>query len=168
MTETTAVQPSEAQTELEVGHVIDEFQSDELSDADSYSGARVTKHDWRLLQVKTRLFTSAESVTQYWHWKEKEQRFEHHVLKDTNPVKWGILRDDINFHVQLNEIAKVRWNDVALRVHLVMKDRDPTIATQDRMPRGDVMAVFKRSTTVRRFKDFCLERSLITEEEKDP
>ncbi|KAK8913430.1 hypothetical protein VCV18_011436 [Metarhizium anisopliae] len=157
----------EAQTGPGVGHVHNESQSEELSDADSYSGAKVTKHDWRLLQVKTRLFTSAESVTQYWHWKEKEQRFEHHVLKDTNPVKWGLLRDGINFHVQLNEIAKVRWNDVALRVHLIMNEGDPA-ATQDGMPRGDVMAIFKRSTTVRRFKDFCLQRNIVTEEEKDP
>ncbi|OAQ58276.1 hypothetical protein VFPPC_15011 [Pochonia chlamydosporia 170] len=167
-TRTTPAPFLEAQTGLGVEHVHNEFQSEELSDADSYSGAKVSNRDWRLLQVKTRLFTSAESVTQYWHWKEKEKRFEHHVLRDTNPVKWGILRADIDFHVQLNEIAKVRWNDVALRVHLVMKDRGPTIATRDGMPRGDVMAVFKRSTTVRRFKDFCLERNIVTEEEKDP
>jgi hypothetical protein len=159
-----------AETGLTVEHDLhNDFQPELFSDIDSYSGANVTEHDWRLLQVKSQHFTSSDSVTQYWHWRERIQHFEHHVLVDTNPVKWGFLRDDINFHVSLKQIAKIRWNDTALRVHLVMKDEDPSIArTQGRLPRGDIGAVFKRKTTVRRFIRFCESKGITTEKEKDP
>ncbi|KAF4512246.1 hypothetical protein G6O67_001411 [Ophiocordyceps sinensis] len=134
----------------------------EYSETDSWSGAPLTKEDWRLYQVKTRLFTSSTAVTQYWNWQENEQLFEHQVLKDTNPVTWGVHREPIDFTVRLDDIVEVRWNVDALQVHLVMRKHGATKAKQDSLPRGDVMAAFKRERTIRRFLEFCRDRNLRT------
>lgn len=154
------------QTIPQVESVGDELHSDGFSEADSYTGASLTKDDWRILQVKTRFFTSAQSVTQYWSWVEEEEYFEHQVLKDTRPVQWGVLREPIDFNVQLKEIEEVRYNAKALRVHLVMTEDNLTISTQDGAPRGDVMVVFKSERTVRRFVSFCHKRNLTIAEQK--
>ncbi|OAQ58249.1 hypothetical protein VFPPC_12217 [Pochonia chlamydosporia 170] len=173
--ETSTISPTETQHEAQAIHHLpqitfedksarDEFYTEGLSDADSYTGEAVTRNDWRLLQVKTRFFTSADSVTQYWSWVEDKQYFEHQVLKDTNPVQWGLLRKPIDFDVRLEDIAEVKYSVKSLRVHLIMKDT--TVAsTEDEAPRGDVMAVFKRTRTVRRFLDFLRSRNFSTIEE---
>ncbi|KJZ70569.1 hypothetical protein HIM_10037 [Hirsutella minnesotensis 3608] len=132
----------------------------DYSDTDSFSGAPSAPEDWRLYQVKTRLFTSSAQVTQYWNWKEKDRLFEHQLLKDTDPVSWGVHRAPIDFAVELDDIVEVRWNVDALQVHLVMNTRGSAIAKQNGMPRGDVMAAFKRERTIRRFLAFCRDRKL--------
>ncbi|KAM4062645.1 hypothetical protein HRG_007474 [Hirsutella rhossiliensis] len=136
----------------------------DYSETDSWSGAPLARQDWRLYQVKTRLFTSSTEVTQYWNWKEKERLFEHQVLKDTDPVTWGVHRDPIDFTIRLDDIVEVRWNVDALQLHLVMSNHGAAKAKQDGMPRGDVMAAFKRERTIRRFLDFCRDRKLRTVE----
>ncbi|OAQ58981.1 hypothetical protein VFPPC_16910 [Pochonia chlamydosporia 170] len=173
--ETSTISPAETLHEAQAIHHLpqitfeeksarDEFYTEGLSDADSYTGEAVTKNDWRLLQVKTRFFTSSESVTQYWSWVEDKQYFEHQVLTDTNPVKWGLLRKPIDFDVRLKDIAEVKYSVKSLRVHLIMKDT--TVAsTEGGAPRGDVMAVFKRTRTVERFIRFLRSRNFSTVEE---
>ncbi|KJZ72090.1 hypothetical protein HIM_08545 [Hirsutella minnesotensis 3608] len=136
----------------------------DFSDTDSFSGAPLAFEDWRLYQVKTRLFTSSSQVTQYWTWKEKERLFEHQLLKDTDPVSWGVHREPIDFSVKLDDIVEVRWNVDALQVHLVMSAWASAVAKQDNKPRGDVMAAFKRERTIRRFLSFCRDRRLRTVE----
>ncbi|GAB0141371.1 hypothetical protein EsHS_00001968 [Epichloe bromicola] len=138
----------------------DEFYTDDVSDTDSWSGAPLQKLDWRVYQVKTRLFTSQTEVTQYWHWKEDKRVFEHQVLKDTKPVTWGLLRAPIDFDIPLDDIAQVDWNMDALQVHFVMSQFGSSRCTQDGKPRGDVMATFKRATTMRRFLSYCRQRRL--------
>lgn len=155
-----------AQTMPRAESVHDETQSDGFSDTDSYTGAPVTENDWRILQVRTRFFTSAESVTQYWSWVEEEKCFEHQVLKETRPVQWGVLRKPIDFDVRLKEISEVRYSAEALRVYLVMGKENATMSTQDKAPRGDVAVVFKNEKTVQRFVRFCHKRSLSVTKQK--
>lgn len=141
------------------GPLHDEFQTADFSDADSWSGAPISKTDFRLYQVKTRVYTSSPQVTQYWSWLEPEQCFEHQVLKEVDPVAWGLHKDPIDFHLNLDEIAEVVWNIESLRVHIIMRDGSVT-AKKDNEPRGDVMAAFKRERTMRRFLNFCRELSV--------
>lgn len=136
----------------------------DFSETDSWSGAPLASKDWRLYQVKTRLFTSSTEVTQYWTWKDKERLFEHQALKDTNPVTWGVHREPIDFSVRLDDIAEVRWNIDALQVYLVVGAWASVKAKQDGLPRGDVMAAFKLERTIRRFLRFCRDRRLRTVE----
>ncbi|PNY24171.1 Uncharacterized protein TCAP_05899 [Tolypocladium capitatum] len=147
---------------LGTAHV--ESQCADYSDTDSWSGAPLAKEDWRIYQVKTRLFTSSTQVTQYWNWKENGRLFEHQVLKDTNPITWGVHREPIDFNVQLDDIVEVRWNLDELQVHLVMSSWGTAVAKQDGMPRGDVLAAFKRVRSFCRFLGFCRERRLKTVE----
>ncbi|EXU94477.1 hypothetical protein X797_012453, partial [Metarhizium robertsii] len=142
-----------AQTMPRAESVHDETQSDGFSDTDSYTGAPVTENDWRILQIRTRFFTSAESVTQYWSWVEEEKCFEHQVLKETRPVQWGVLRKPIDFDVRLKEISEVRYSAESLRVYLVMGKENATMSTQDKAPRGDVAVVFKNE---KRYSDLCV------------
>ncbi|KAF5985953.1 hypothetical protein FBULB1_2685 [Fusarium bulbicola] len=123
--------------------VHDEFHFDAWSDTDSCSGGSITKYDWRLGVVKTRLYTSHINVTQYWTWVGQIQCFQHQILKDVKPAKWGLFRDDIDFHVNVAEIEEMEWSFEALRVHIIMK-KDAGELAADGRPRGDVMASFSR------------------------
>ena len=96
---------------------------------------------------------------------EDEQYFEHQVLKDTKPVQWGLLREPINFDVRLEDIVEVKYSVKSLRVHLSMKKGNPEASTEGGAPRGDVMAVFKRKRTVRRFLSFLHRRNFSMAEE---
>ncbi|KAF9763911.1 hypothetical protein IL306_002954, partial [Fusarium sp. DS 682] len=137
----------------------DEFHFEAWSDTDSCSGGSITKYDWRLAVVKTRLYTSHINVTQYWTWVGQIQCFQHQVLKDVKPAKWGLFRDEIDFHVHIAEIEEMEWNIEALRVHIIMK-KDVGELAPDGKPRGDVMASFPRARTMRRFLFFCRERGI--------
>ncbi|KAJ3455139.1 hypothetical protein MRS44_013739 [Fusarium solani] len=137
--------------------------SDGLSDGRSVShtgGGEITKYDWRLYQVKNRLFTSSTAVTQYWTWIEQAGCFQHQVLKNVSPASWGLFKDHIDFHVNLDEIEEVMWNIEALRIHIIMRKVNVTMDKSDGAPRGDVMASFKRDRTMRRFLFFCREKGL--------
>ncbi|KAK7420313.1 hypothetical protein QQZ08_010446 [Neonectria magnoliae] len=142
------------------GPVHDEFHVAGHSDADSWSGVPIGRRDYRLYQVKTRLYTSSTHVTQYWSWLEDEQTFEHQVLKGLNPVSWGVHKDPIDFHVNLDEIAQIVWNIEALRIHAIMRTENSVRAKTDGQLRGDIMAAFKRERTMRRFLRFCRDRNI--------
>ncbi|KAI8411187.1 hypothetical protein FOFC_07781 [Fusarium oxysporum] len=137
----------------------DEFHFEAWSDTDSCSGGSITKYDWRLAVVKTRLYTSHINVTQYWTWVGQIQCFQHQVLKDVKPAKWGLFRDEIDFHVHIAEIEEMEWSIEALRVHIITKKGVGELAP-DGMLRGDVMASFPRARTMRRFLFFCRERGM--------
>ncbi|KAI8649789.1 hypothetical protein NCS55_01441800 [Fusarium keratoplasticum] len=140
------------------GPVHDEFHIDVWSDTDSHSGGEITKYDWRLYQVKNRFYTSSTAVTQYWTWIEQAGCFQHQVLKNVSPASWGLFKDHIDFHVNLDEIEEVIWNIEALRIHIIMRKVNVTMDKSDGAPRGDVMASFKRDRTMRRFLFFCREK----------
>ncbi|KNB16564.1 hypothetical protein FOXG_14392 [Fusarium oxysporum f. sp. lycopersici 4287] len=109
----------------------DEFYFEAWSDTDSCSGGSITKYDWRLAVV----------------------------LKDVKPAKWGLFRDEIDFHVHIAEIEEMEWSIEALRVHIITK-KDVGELAPDGKPRGDVMASFPRARTMRRFLFFCRERGM--------
>ncbi|KAM6504776.1 hypothetical protein FSOLCH5_015269 [Fusarium solani] len=140
--------------------VHDEFHIDAWSDTDSHSGGEITEYDWRLYQVKNRVFTSSTAVTQYWTWIEQAACFQHQVLKNVSPASWGLFKDHIDFHVNLDEIEEVIWNIEALRIHIIMRKVNVTMDKSDGAPRGDVMASFKRDRTMRRFLFFCREKGV--------
>jgi hypothetical protein len=142
-----------------LGPVHDEFHFEAWSDTDSCSGGGITKHDWRLSKVKTRLYTSHPNVTQYWTWIDQISCFQHQVLKDMDPAKWGLFRDEIDFHVYLEEIEEMAWNIEALRVHIIMK-KGTGAEAPDGKHRGDVMASFIRPRTMHRFLFFCREKGV--------
>lgn len=141
------------------GPVHDEFHFEAWSDTDSCSGGEISKYDWRLAKVKSRLYTSHSSVTQYWTWIEQIQCFQHQVLRDVHPAKWGLFKDEIDFHVYLEEIKEMAWNIEALRVHIIVKE-EAGVKGPDGKPRGDLMAAFARARTMRRFLFFCREKGV--------
>ncbi|KAJ3495005.1 hypothetical protein NLG97_g3698 [Lecanicillium saksenae] len=143
--------------------VLDSLDTGEISDADSWSGAPIAEYDFRIYQIKTRLFTSSERVTQYWGWVPEHSMFEHQVLEEANPVVWGVHREPIDFSLRLEDVVKISWNLKALRVYLVMSDRH--ICFEDDKPRGDVMVAFKRENTMRRFIKFCRQEEIELVEE---
>lgn len=129
-----------------------------LSETDSYSGAKIGEHEWRIYQVKTRVNTTSEEVTQYWAWFPKQQRFEHQVIKETDPVEWGVFKEPLNFNMRSRDIIDITWNVDSLRAHLRMTDSKRS--THDNKPRGDIMVAFKRSTTMMRFLRFCQSQEI--------
>ncbi|KAK8145309.1 hypothetical protein G3M48_004637 [Beauveria asiatica] len=143
--------------------VLDSLETGEVSDVDSWSGAPIAEYDFGIYQIKTRLFFSSGNVTQYWVWMPENSMFEHQVLKETNPVVWGVHREPIDFSLRLKDVVKVSWNLRALRVYVVMSDRQ-TCSKNDK-PRGDIMVAFKRENTLRRFVTFCRREEIELVEE---
>lgn len=129
-----------------------------LSETDSFSGATIGEHEWRIYQVKTRVNTTSEEVTQYWVWFPKQHRFEHQVIKETHPVEWGNFKEPLNFNMRSNDIIDITWNVDSLRAHLRMTDSKRS--THDNEPRGDIMVAFKRPTTMMRFLRFCQSQGI--------
>ncbi|KAH7308019.1 hypothetical protein B0I35DRAFT_453944 [Stachybotrys elegans] len=138
----------------------DELYTAELSDADSWCGSPLTAHDWRLYQVKTRLYTSSTKVTQYWSWLDDTKRFEHQVLTEISPAKWGVLREPINFDLRLDEMVQITYNLKALHISILVNTERPVIAKKDGKPRGHIMAAFKRERTMKRFLRFCRNKGV--------
>jgi len=134
----------------------------DYSDTDSWSGAPLGPRDFRVYQIKSRLYTSSTKVTQYWSWVPEERCLEHQVLKDVRPPAWGVHREPIDFSVILDEVSEVAFSLEALRVHLVMRPTNTAIAKKDGLPRGDLMAGFKREKTLARFLAFCREMGVYT------
>ncbi|XWW97925.1 hypothetical protein V2A60_005921 [Cordyceps javanica] len=160
-----AVQPGtdDGKKQKAAAKVLDSLETGEVSDADSWSGAPIAECDFRIYQIKTRLFTSSEKVTQYLAWVPENNVFEHQVLESTKPVVWGVEREPIDFSLRLEDVVKISWNLKALRVYLVMSDRH--ICFVDDRPRGNVMVAFKRENTMRRFIKFCRREEIELVEE---
>jgi hypothetical protein len=125
----------------------------------------VTRNDWKIHQIKTRLFTSAETLTQYWSWAKEDQRLKYVKLNGNTPVQWEFSREPVNFDVKLDDVVEVRGSVKSLRVCLVMKE-DSSISRQGEASRGDVMVVFRRERTTRRFLKFCRHRIMVVIEEE--
>jgi hypothetical protein len=144
------------------GGAVDEFYTADHSDTDSLCDSPLMTTDWRLYQVKTRLYTSSTSVTQYWTWQQHKRRFEHQVLTEIDPAQWGTLKEPINFNILLDEIAAIEWNIDALRIKVITrKNGSPVLAKKDGRPRGDVMAGFKRPQSMKRFLGFCRDLKVV-------
>jgi hypothetical protein len=133
-----------------------------FSDTDEHSGRPIYMQDWRLSQVKTRLFSGSTKLTQYWRWKEDEAVIEHYVLKSEKPLEWGTLPPPVDFNVRPDQVAQIFYNVDALRLYVQVKES--SAATSDGRPRGDLMAGFKSDRNMLRFLRFCRELKINTYE----
>ena len=133
---------------------------DGYTTADSFSMDIVTPSDWRIHQIKTSSKTSNPNITQYWHWvdlvrnKDGEPMFEHQVLKDVEPVDWGVYQEPIDFHLRMREIKELQYAKGEKRVVVVTK-KVPGVVF-----RGLVLAQFKRERTKRRFLAFMEKKGV--------
>ncbi|PTB65036.1 hypothetical protein BBK36DRAFT_1203955 [Trichoderma citrinoviride] len=121
----------------------------EFTDKDVSSDTPLTQNDFRIDQIKSRLYTSSAGVTQYLHWIKDDRRLEHQTLKGGNPATWRALDEPISFDVRLDDLVEVVWNRRELKAHLVMSQRSTQISPHIG-PRGDVMASFTRERTLKR------------------
>jgi hypothetical protein len=114
---------------------------------DSFTGYPLVETEWRLRQVKTPNFATNQGVTQYWHLvnPKKPGLIEHQVLGSVTPVKWSILKEPYNFHLEISVVREVVFAQRNTRIAIMLKDRDK---------RGDIMARFLRDHTKRRFLEF--------------
>jgi hypothetical protein len=94
-------------------------------------------------------------VPQYWHWGlEKDNNAIRHQVFDSvgHPhINWSVLPYPYNFHLQPDDILQAsfaRGSALVLVIHKEGKDG------RDVIPRGDLMARFKRDRTKRRFLFF--------------
>jgi hypothetical protein len=130
----------------------------DFTDTDLWSGAALTKDDFGIDQIKSRLYTSSSRVTQYLHWAKQGRCLEHQVLKEGHPARWGVLKQPVNFDVRIDDLMDVVWNRRVMKAHFMMAERssssggDSTTrhASRDGRPRGGVIVSFKRERTLRR------------------
>ena len=117
--------------------------------------AAVPETHWRICQIKTRNFSSAESTTQLWCWVEEEGSLKHLLL---SKMEWKHLQCPVDFDVKLQDVAEVRASVESWRVRLILKD----LATCERQEvrRGDVMVVFEGRKAVQNFLQFCHDQGL--------
>ena len=131
-----------------------ELDYDGYTTTDSYSNDRVYEHDWRLYQVKHAREQTDPHVTQYWHWIEEEQAFEHQVLSDHSPNKWGIYKEPHDFHLRLAELSEITMATGSNRI-IVGTRQLPRVQY-----RGELLVDFKRGRTKRRFLRFLGQKGV--------
>lgn len=132
----------------------------DFTDTDLWSGASLTKDDFGIDQIKSRLHTSSPRVTQYLHWAKQGRCLQHQVLKEGHPARWGVLKAPVNFDVRIDDLMDVVWNRRVMKAHFMMAERSSSsggttsttarLASRDGRPRGDVIVSFKRERTLKR------------------
>ncbi|GAB1319480.1 hypothetical protein MFIFM68171_09690 [Madurella fahalii] len=132
----------------------EDLEYDGYTSQDSYTGVDAMPDEWCLYQVKHLRRATNPSVTQYWHWIDGENMFEHEVLEDATPdnIKWGLLQDD--FHLRISEIRNVTY--AAKNNRIIIE----TIQTSGIEHRGDIMVEFKRDRTKKRFLAFISDKGI--------
>lgn len=134
----------------------------ECCDVTFQSVASATRNEWGIRQIKTALFTSAESVTQRWSWRAKDECLAHQVRKHTKSSEWRTLPMPIQFDVQLKDMKEIQASATALRVYIAARKSLSSGSDEDE----DVMVVFQEGNTVLEFLDFFRGKGIkITERE---
>ncbi|PSR81102.1 hypothetical protein BD289DRAFT_454939 [Coniella lustricola] len=86
---------------------------DGYTTSDSSSGGKMTRLDWRVLQVRTPENTTSTEHTQVLHWVAEDNSdvlgFEHQILLNVDPPKWVVYQDPFDFHVRLRELEKIEF-----------------------------------------------------------
>jgi hypothetical protein len=142
-----------------------DLECDGYTTSDSFSHDHVMQVDWRIYQIKHRESSTNIKITQYWHYIDKsdpgseETMFEHQVLKDVTPgrrvpVKWGVYKDPIDFHLRLRELTEITYAPESLNIIIGTK---PVKGVSFR---GDLLAQFKRERTKRRFLAFMESKGI--------
>ncbi|KAL7815558.1 hypothetical protein V8C26DRAFT_126358 [Trichoderma gracile] len=121
----------------------------EFTDKDVSNDTPLTQKDFRIDQIKTRLYTSSAGLTQYLHWIKEDRCLEHQTLQGENPVTWRALSEPVNFDVRLDDLVEILWNRRELKAHFAMSPRSTQVSPHIG-PRGDVMVSFKRERTLKR------------------
>ncbi|EGR50314.1 uncharacterized protein TRIREDRAFT_76250 [Trichoderma reesei QM6a] len=121
----------------------------EFTDKDASSGTPLTQNDFRIDQIKSRLYTTPAGLTQYLHWIKEDRCLEHQTLQGDSPVTWRALSEPVNFDVRLVDLVEVLWNRRELKAHFAMTQRSMQISPHIG-PRGDIMVSFNRERTLKR------------------
>ncbi|OTB02232.1 hypothetical protein M426DRAFT_13679 [Hypoxylon sp. CI-4A] len=130
----------------------DDLEYSGYTSVDSFSAGRIMHLDFRVHQIKTRHLTTSTEVTQYWTFSLDKRLFEHQVLREVHPkVAWDIYEKAINFNIELEEIEEIQYASDDQRIIVVTNDET----------RGNVLALFKRDRTKRRFLTFTKKRGII-------
>ncbi|KAL2258882.1 hypothetical protein VTK26DRAFT_7627 [Humicola hyalothermophila] len=147
-----------------VGAPVDRDEDEGFTSRDSISLDGLTSIDFRVQQVKTRDIASNPGVTQYWHWlgPREGRYFEHQVLREVRPVQWSIFKDPYDFHLRMAEVGEVLYaGGEGKKGGKVGAAEEPDLRVVIREKkdgkgkgRGDVMALFRRGRTMRRFLAF--------------
>ncbi|KAK1827014.1 hypothetical protein QBC39DRAFT_185612 [Podospora conica] len=133
----------------------EDLDCDGYTTTDSFSQDRIHEEDWRLHQVKHAREQTDAHVTQYWHWIEEEQTFEHQVLSDeSRQVKWGVYKEPHDFHLRLGELREVTMARGSNKVVVGTREY-PGVR-----PRGELLVDFKRDRTKRRFLKFLKKKGV--------
>ncbi|KAI1313789.1 hypothetical protein F5Y03DRAFT_390092 [Xylaria venustula] len=128
-----------------------ELEYEGYSSRDSFSHGRITRLDFRLQQIKTKALTTRPNVTQYWTWRDEDNKFEHQVLRDVQPdVTWGYYREPDKFSCGVEEIKEIRHSSNGQKILLARTDEN----------HGDMFVFFKRERTKKRFLMFVKKRGV--------
>lgn len=126
---------------------------------DSFSHDSIMAIDFRITQLKTRGNATNMNHTQYWHWVDTDKHdlyFEHQVLRTVNPPSWGVYKEPLNFNLHLKELDSVEYSPQKECLKIVVHTKPIANVAH----RGDVMALFKRERTLRRFLHFLGEKGV--------
>ncbi|KUI58822.1 hypothetical protein VP1G_06056 [Cytospora mali] len=136
----------------------DGLEYDGYTSTDSYSHDNIMAIDFRITQLKTRGNATNMNHTQYWHWVSSKNNsyLEHQVLRTVNPPSWGVYKEPLNFNICLKELELVEYSPQNDCLKIVVRTKP--VAGVDH--RGDVMALFKRERTLKRFLHFLGEKGV--------
>ncbi|KAI2642486.1 hypothetical protein GGS21DRAFT_486306 [Xylaria nigripes] len=128
-----------------------EFDYENYTSRDSFSGGRIMHLDFRVDQIKNKLITTRQGVTQYWTWKPEESMFEHEVLRDVRPnITWDCYREPYKFNCRLEDMIEIRYAQDSQKIVVVRADEI----------RGDFLVSFKRERTKKRFLAFAKKKAV--------
>lgn len=147
--------PDPKKARLDNDLAAEDLDYDGYTTTDSFSHDRIYEEDWRLCQVKHAREQTDAHVTQYWHWIEDEQTFEHQVLSDeSRKAKWGVYKEPHDFHLRFGELSEVTMAASSKKI-VVSTRQYPNV-----QHRGDLLVHFKRDRTKRRFLRFISRKGI--------
>lgn len=147
--------PNPKKARLDSDLAAEDLDYDGYTTTDSFSHDRIYEEDWRLCQVKHAREQTDAQVTQYWHWIEDEQTFEHQVLSDeSRKAKWGVYKEPHDFHLRFGELSEVTMAANSKKI-VVSTRQYPGV-----QHRGDLLVCFKRDRTKRRFLRFISKKGI--------
>lgn len=147
--------PDAKKARLDTDLAAEDLNYDGYTTTDSFSHDRIYEEDWRLCQVKHAREQTDAHVTQYWHWIEDEQTFEHQVLSDeSRKAKWGVYKEPHDFHLRFGELSEVTMAASSKKI-VVSTRQYPGV-----QHRGDLLVHFKRDRTKRRFLRFISRKGI--------
>lgn len=136
---------------------VDDDEDEGYTSTDSYSGDKVMRIDWRIVQMKTETHTTNPGHTQYWHWvsDKTNSHFEHQVLRTVQPPSWGVYKEPLDFHLRISELEKLEFTREPNCTKIVVH----TGPAEGVEYRGPLLVHFKRPRTLNRFLAFVQHKT---------